>query len=122
MARTIQILSRTNLPSSGYTQGGVAKTYKSIVTGRINVTSYTTGGEAFSPNDMGLEAVDVVNFYVESANATAPAGAALLSANWTRTTNLLIANVAANTEVTNTNAAVIRFVAFGDSVAAPDLT
>lgn len=126
MAKNVRVTFKGTVPGVGQTTAGIAINKKTLVAGRIGVTSYTASGESLLPEDLGLETVDVLTLDVESVNnaATVPASGAIPLAAWDRSSNLLIVNIdhGADTAVTTGQACVVRFVAVGDSSLAPELT
>jgi hypothetical protein len=122
MAYDAVLLYKQNLPGGGFNTTGVPQQGKVLVVYRLNITLYTTGGESFTARDIGLENVDYIQFDVESANnaATQPGTGAMLEAGWDRTNNLLVVDVN-ETEVTTTEAAVVRVLAVGDTAATAEL-
>lgn len=123
MAYNITTTFRSPLTSGGRAQSGVAVNNKVMVAGRINVTSYTTGGEVIRPTDIGLENIDEILFNAESFNdlATVPAAATIGLIVYDRKLSKMVVNTTGTTEVTNTEDAVVRFMAIGDDASAPDL-
>ena len=123
MAYNITTTFKSPLASGGLAQSGVAVNNKVMVAGRINVTSYATGGEVIRPCDIGLENIDEIFFNAESFNnaATVPAAATIGVVGYDRTLSKMVVNTTGTTENSNTQDAVIRFMAIGDDAAAPDL-
>lgn len=123
MAYNITITFKSPLLGGGKNQSGVAVNNKTIVSGRINITSYATGGEVIRPTDIGLDNIDEIFFNAESFNdvATVPAAATIGVVGYIRSTSKMLINTTGTTENSSTEDAVIRFMAIGDSSAAPDL-
>lgn len=61
MARTINETFRQFLPGAGKDVLGNPAQGKTRVEGRINVTSYVSGGEALTPTDLGLTTINWIN-------------------------------------------------------------
>ena len=124
MAKTVRIFTKTALLGSGKDQSGVAVNRKAMVTGRIVLTSYTASGEPLTANDLGLDTIDVFVGNVESLNdaATVPASATIGLTGYDRTSQLLIINTTGTTANTTSQAAVVRFAAWGDSASDAILT
>lgn len=127
MARVIHEMGRIGTVRSGRDENGATKTGKVLVWGKINVTSYVTGGEVVAPKDLGLENIDFITTDIRTVNnaATEPAIAALFLANYIQSTQKLIVSIDssadAGSQVTSTQAAEIFYLAAGDAVMA-DLT
>jgi hypothetical protein len=64
MARAIKPTFKQWIPGAGRTVGGVPVQGKTRTVGRISVTSYNQGGEALSPADLGLSAIDALTLKV----------------------------------------------------------
>lgn len=124
MAYNITTTFKSPLSIGGRDQSGVAVNGKVMVAGRVNVTSYATGGEVIRPCDIGLLTIDEIFFNAESFNnaATVPAAATIGVVGYIRSTSKMLINTTGTTENSNTQDAVIRFMAIGDDAAAPDLT
>ena len=113
MARTVKILGRTYLPGPGFTSGGTPKQGKTQAWGVINITSYTTGGEDVSPNDLGLTTIDHASFRLKSVdgvNTTAVND----TVEYRDTTSKLVV-YDSGSQATSTEAAVVTFHVVGDS-------
>lgn len=123
MAKTVRISYKTALPAGGKTASGVSVNNKTLVGGRINVTSYTAAGEPLSAADVGLETIDHIFFNVESVNNAVTEFAAANPgwANYNRTNATMVVISDATTANVTGQAAVVRFLALGDSNAAADL-
>jgi hypothetical protein len=124
MAYNITTTFRSPLAIGGRDQSGVAVNGKVMVAGRINVTSYTTGGEVVRPCDIGLVTIDEIFFNAESFNnnATVPAAATIGVVGYIRSSSKMLVNTTGTTQNSSTEDAVIRFLAIGDDASAPDLT
>lgn len=123
MAHSVRINYKTLLPGSGRNASGVAVNGKRLVGGRINITSYTASGEVITPLEFGLDVLDQIFFNVETVNDAPTEFAAATPgwANYDRTAQRVVVISNATTANSTSQAAVIRFLAVGDSNAAPDL-
>jgi hypothetical protein len=95
-----------------------------MVTGDIDITgtSYTASGEPLTPADLGLTTIDFITFEILDVDGTVAGVAQHMRATYDFTAEQLLlwdGNVAA-TEADD--GGQVRFVAFGDSAAAPELT
>jgi len=123
MAHSVRINYNTLLPGGGRNAAGLAVNGKRLVGGRINITSYTASGEVITPLEFGLDVLDQIFFNVESVNNAATEFAAATPgwANYDRTAQRVVVISNATTANVTGEAAVIRFLALGDSNASPDL-
>ena len=122
MAIDVRTLSHTPLALTGRTAGGAVSNTKTMVTGDIDITTYTASGEPLAAVDLGLTVIDALFFEVLDSDGTVASVSQIFNITYDRTNELLLiwdSNDAAT--VTGSNAQV-RFLAFGDSAAAPDLT
>lgn len=126
MAKTVKVLSRTTKNKGGFDSNGVAKQDKVEVSGIINVSSYTANGEPLSAADVGLATIDTIHFDVESVNnaGTVPVATAIPLAAYDRTGArvIIVSDHGTDTPVVTGEAAVVRFVATGDSAHVAELT
>ena len=114
MARDVKILHQTYLPGGGFTSSGKPKQGKSMVVGRIDVTSYTTNGETLTANDMGLNTVDVAVFGVEDVNSQATTSVPGI-ARWDASAETLVVFDTGTTQASSGETVTIGFFAAGDS-------
>lgn len=123
MAHSVRINYNTPLPRGGMNASGIAVSNKRLVGGRIDITSYTAGGEVITPLEFGLDVLDQIFFNVESVNdaATVFGASAPGWANYDRTAQRVVIISDATTAVVTGEDAVVRFLAIGDSNASPDL-
>jgi hypothetical protein len=127
MATTVQLLGKQNLPGGGFDSSGVPKQNKRFVWGIITATAFTIAGEPLTPDDVGLSTIDAILFDVQSMADTpvVPSNEVNYHANYDRTNQKIIVthSVVSTDAVTAeaNEAAVIRFVAFGDSAEAGEL-
>lgn len=122
MAIDVRTLSHTPLALTGRTAAGAVSNNKAMVTGDIDITTYTASGEPLLAVDLGLTVIDALFFEVLDSDGTVASVSQIFNITYDRTNELLLiwdSNDAAT--VTGSNAQV-RFLAFGDSAAAPDLT
>lgn len=70
MASDVKIRFRKFLPGAGYSSAGAAKQGKTRIVGQISVTSYTSGGEALAPVDVGLTTIDAISLRVSDEVAS----------------------------------------------------
>src|SRR3990172_338293 len=74
--RIVKVLRKSFLPGAGFTTGGVAKQGKTSIHGVIEVTNYARGGEALSPQDVGLTTLDHIDIkHREELMSSDPGGA-----------------------------------------------
>jgi hypothetical protein len=66
MAKSVRETFRQYLPGAGKDTLGNPKQGKTRVVGEINVTSYTSGGEALTPRELGLTRIDWMNLRVRN--------------------------------------------------------
>lgn len=122
MAIDVTIRSITALAGGGKTIGGAASNRKAMVVGDIDITTYTSAGEPISPNDLGLTTVDGFHVSVVDVDGTVASATQILGWGFDRGTDLLLL-VDGSGGVTDAGTdAQVRFVAFGDLAAAPELT
>lgn len=113
MAKTVQILGRSYLPSSGFNTSGTPKQGKTHTWGVVTITSYTANGEPVSANDLGMTSLDFVTFSVDAVDGAQPAANAEVSAVY-RYTDAKVVVFEAAADVVDTSA-TLRFFAVGDS-------
>ena len=65
MAQNVFVKYRQFLPGAGHNRSGVAKQGKTNLRGRIEVSSYTRGGESLTPADLGLTFIDDLTLTLE---------------------------------------------------------
>ena len=122
MAIDVRTLSRTPLALTGRTAAGAVSNTKTMVTGDIDITTYTSAGEPLVAVDLGLTVIDAIFFEVLDSDGTVTSVSQLINITYDRTNELLLIwDGNGGVTVTGSNAQV-RFLAFGDSAAAPDLT
>jgi len=114
MARTVKLLYRQYLPGGGWTEGGSPKQGKTITWGVIDISSYTTGGEAFTTQDAGLTNIDHIAFSVRSLAGADVTTGQTASAEWHPSSADVEVYSDASTELAS-GAAVVTFQACGDS-------
>ncbi len=122
MAIDVRIRSRSTLPASGHTAAGVVSNRKVMVQGDVDITTYTTAGEPIVPRDFGLTVIDALFIDVIDVDGTVSATDSVIQVTYDHTNELLILwDGNAGVTVAGSNAQV-RFLVFGDSAAAPELT
>jgi hypothetical protein len=114
MAKTVEIRGRTYLPGQGRDSSGNPKQGKQMVWGRVNITSYTSGGEPVSPNDVGLTTIDHLSPTIYSL-AGSEVGVVEASVIWQSTNNELVIFATAANQAAAASTAVVSFLAVGDS-------
>lgn len=121
MAIDVTIRSITALATGGKNIGGAASNRKAMVVGDIDITTYTSGGEPVSPNDLGLVSIDGFHVSVVDVDGTVASATQILGWGFDRGTDLLLL-VDGSGGVTDAGSnGQVRFVAFGDLAAAPQL-
>lgn len=126
MARVIHEMGRIGTVRAGRDASGAVKSNKVVVWGRINVTSYATGGEAVAPRDLGLDTIDFIKCDVRTTGAagtTEPSNGAPFGADYIQSTQKLMIYPALDdgTEATSTHLSTVYYIAAGDATVA-DLT
>ena len=125
MASDIKIRFRSFLPGGGFDSAGAAKQGKTRVVGSIGVTSYTVGGEALAPMDVGLSVIDAITLRVGDETG-APTGKHKRDVLYSQNVDkFYLTNTTAVGNVSEYAAAAtetIEFVAEGDSAADVELT
>ena len=122
MAIDVRTLSRTPLALSGRDASGNVSNTKTMVTGDIDITTYTTSGEPLAAVDLGLTVIDALFIEVLDVDGTVASASQIFNVTYDRTNELFLlwdGNGAVTVAGSN---AQVRFLAFGDSAAAPDLT
>jgi hypothetical protein len=118
MARTVNRTFKQFLPGAGSDVSGSPKQGKTRVVGRVNVTSYARGGEALSPNDIGLSTIDHIDLKVVGQVSNAD-GIATREAKYSNSTSqFYLIDVAVAGDKTQMAAAAteaVTYDAFGDS-------
>lgn len=122
MAIDVRTLSRTTLHETGRTASGAVSNTKTMVTGDLDITTYTASGEPIVAADFGLTVIDAIFFEVLDSDGTVTSVSQLINITYDRTNELLLIwDGNAGVTVTGSNAQA-RFLAFGDSSTAPELT
>ena len=122
MAIDVRIRSRTPLSVSGYNSAGGVVNTKTMVQGDLDITTYTTSGEPLVARDFGLTVIDALFVDILDVDGTVIATNQIPIANYDRTNELLLIwDGNGGVTVAGSNAQ-LRFLVFGDSAAAPDLT
>ena len=122
MAIDVRVRSRTALLGSGHDVNGATVNNKTMVQGDLDITTYTTAGEPLVPRDFGLTVIDAIFIDVLDVDGTVIATNSIIIGAYDRTLQLLLLwDGNAGTAVAGSNAQ-LRFLVFGDSATAPDLT
>ena len=122
MAIDVRVRSRTPLMVSGHDVNGAVVNNKTMVQGDLDITTYTTSGEPIVPKDFGLTVIDALFIDILDVDGGVSSTSSILIGNYDRTNELLLLwDGNGGVTVAGSNAQV-RFLAFGDSAAAPDLT
>jgi hypothetical protein len=120
MARTVLICAKSFVTSSDGYQRDLALNpvqNRSRVTGICTVSSYTTGGEAFTPTDLGLNNIDDLSLTAQFINNTQfPTFAVPLYAAWTGSKVILMKDAIASGEANSGQKAAFWFEATGASL------
>ncbi len=122
MAIDVRTLTRTPLALSGRTRAGAVSNTKTMVQGDIDITVYTSEGEPLVAADLGLTTIDFITFEILDVDGTVGSVSTRLVATYDYTAEQILlwdGNVGA---VVAGNSGQVRFLAFGDSAAAPELT
>lgn len=125
---SVKIFFKTNLPGAGFSSSGIPKQGKVVVCGEFNITTttgYTADGVTVNPKDIGLETIDILIPAPVSINdaATVSLDAQILHANYNSVGSKLVISTIGTAAAGTTagQAAVVRFLAVGDTAAAPAL-
>jgi hypothetical protein len=122
MAIDVRTLSRTPLGVTGHTLTGEVSNSKTMVTGDLDITTYTASGEPLVASDFGLTNIDALFVEVLDVDGTVASTSQIFNANYDRTNELfLLWDGNAGVTVAGSNAQ-LRFIAFGDSAHGPALT
>ena len=122
MAIDVRTLSHTPLQETGRTATGAVSNTKTMVTGDIDITVYTADGEPVTPTDLGLTTIDAIFFEVLDVDGTVAATNQIFNVTYDFTAEqILLWDGNGGVTPADTDAQV-RFLAFGDSAAAPELT
>jgi len=114
MATDVKIRFRSFLPGSGYDGSGNARQGKTNVRGRIEVTSYTKGGETLKPQDLGLNTVDDLTLSCEEPFTSPDPASGWRWASWSRAAQQFYV-IQETVEVAGGTVLNLTFDAFGDS-------
>jgi len=125
MANTVKIRGYSPLVGGGFNSSGSPVQAKRVVWGTFSITSYSAGatGEAFAPEDVGLNTLDMISFNVTSVDGGAIAEGNGARAQWDGGTSIYVWDTLgeSGTIVESDSASEIRFLAIGDFAGAPDL-
>jgi hypothetical protein len=109
----------------GHKSSGAAANQKTVIVGDINITTYTAGGEPVTAADLGLETLDCILLEVVTVDGSLPTATNIHKVNYDYTAEQILAwDGAAFATVPDgsPDTVRVRFAAFGDSAAAPELT
>lgn len=117
MANDVKIRFRSFLPGSGVDSGGNNKQGKTNVRGRIEVTSYSRGGESLTPADVGLTRIDDLTLTLEEPISGSDPAESRRSVGYSRSAQEFYINTGGPTEgeLAAGTAVNLSFDAFGDS-------
>lgn len=125
MAKNVEVRSKQALPGAGRDSNGAPVQGKTKVTGVIEVTSYTQGGENLTPSDLKLDAIDFLNLrFVNEMTSNSP-GQGVRRAYYSDAAQQFYCSrtrtAGGESELAAGASFVLRFVAEGDSAEAPTL-
>jgi hypothetical protein len=131
----IKVFGKFSIPGGGHSRDGVAQNNKVMVWGEIKGTHEDTYGLNFSAATalaggfaaIGLETCDVIKFDVVSSNGVYNTEAAMFTAGIDRvnaagTGGDIFVTIDGTTNPTAGHVVILRFMAVGNSNAAPALT
>ena len=122
MAIDVRIRVRTPLAVSGHNSAGAVVNNKTMVQGDLDITTYTSAGEPLVARDFGLTVIDAIFIDILDVDGGVISPSSILIGNYDRTNELLLLwDGNGGVTVAGSNAQV-RFLVFGDSATAPDLT
>ncbi len=122
MAIDVRVRARTPLAVSGFTSTGAVSNTKTMIQGDIDITVYTADGEPVTPRDLGLENIDALFLSVVDVDGTVASVSQVTNAVYDHTAEqILLWDGNTGDTIAGSNGQV-RFLAFGDSAAAPELT
>ena len=122
MAIDVTIRSHTALLQGGFGAAGTASSSKSIVVGNIDITTYTGSGEPLVAKDLGLLTIDGLYVTVLDVDGNVPTATNIHMWGYDHGEELLLLYDGSAGTVDATSNAEVKFVAFGDSARAPELT
>jgi len=117
MAYNITTTFKSPIESGGRGgRDGIGVSNKVMISGRINITSYTATGEVILPSDFGLRNIDSIYFNAESFNnaATKLLAATIGRVGYNTGLSKVVIATTGTTANTTSQAAVVRFLAIGD--------
>ena len=104
--------------ASGQSVAGTPRQDKTLVTGKIVVTSFAPG-ESLSPTDVGLEKIDFIKLVVDEA--VGGVSGQPRTAEFDRVSQEFYIFQSGSTVLTNGNNYTISFIAYGDDAREPSL-
>ncbi len=108
--------------TGGHDSAGGAQQNKTVVVGRMDITSYTGGGEPVTAANLGLKNLDCILLNVEDVDGSVATTTNIHVATYDYTAEQVLAWDGADFAVIPGTSAVVRFAAFGDSAEAPEFT
>lgn len=125
MATNVKTRFRKFLPGAGFDANGSPVQGKTRVVGRLEVTSYTRGGEPLTPRDIGLTTIDSIDIRVENEVA-GPGAEVTREARYSLTDEVFYLTTTdsdgTRLEATGAGTENLQFDAFGDSAHDVELT
>lgn len=125
MASDVKVLYQSYLPGAGRDRNGNPVQKKRRVVGRIEVTSYAQGGETLAPSDLRLDTIDYLDLKVENEVTSNSPGQNVRRAYYADAAQqfyVVKTRIAGGeNELASAATCVLKFVAEGDAVDAPEL-
>ncbi len=122
MAIDVRVLGRSRVLQGGVTTAGVAKNDKELVWGDMDITVYTAAGEPVVAQDFGMTTIDAIFISVLDVDGSAPTTTSVHLANYDYTAELLLLWDSDNPVAVAGTSGQVKFLVFGDSASAPELT
>jgi hypothetical protein len=121
MAIDVRVRSHTSLPRGGFNAVGAASNSKAIVTGDIDITSYTASGEPIVAADLELINIDALHVSVLDVDGALPTATNIHNWGYDYAGGLLLLFDGAGGVTDAGTSGQVRFVALGDSALGPEL-
>ena len=123
----VKELGRFTIPGGGSTLAGVAKNNKVMVWGEITATYVAAGLDLDGVGGVaafGVDVLDYVDFEVSNIDGNDPATVIMFSAYLARATNkiFMLDDTGGDAKPEDAEAVTLKYLACGDSNAAPELT
>jgi hypothetical protein len=123
MANSINVLGTSRIPGGGHSSSGVHSNDKVEVWGIMTITSFTgTGLEPLTAAEIGLATIDQINLEVELVDTASPTVASFPGAQYDFAGEQVVVLEDVQDGDAADTSATLRFIARGDSAAAPNLT